>query len=515
MKQAIKPTHKRHNSVLVLMLAILMLWVMSVASQAADPQLVKGGIGGWLNVEKPLTAADFKGRLVLLDFWTYGCINCMQVIPDLEVLEEKFGENLLIIGVHSAKFSGEQASERILAAAQRFGLKHPVANDADYAIWKAYGVRAWPTLVLLDEDGKEISRYEGEGHGDALSADIANALGKSVSNGVKSAQPLPVIAKTEKDKSLLWFPARLIRGTGVSVQSLYFITDTGHNQIVAFDRSGKIQHRIGSGKAELKDGAFQTAGFNQPRGLANLGDKLYVADTGNHAIREIDFKTGMVKTLAGTGQRGYDRSVKNEPAVKTQLASPWDIAFIPDARQTRLAIAMAGLHQIWVYDVLDETISVLAGTGREDIKDGAVSEADLAQPSGLEINSAAEIFFVDAESSALRRLNQQDVKTFIGTGLFDFGFKDGTYPQAQLQHPQGLAVKNQHIYVADTYNNAIRKYDIESGELSTLSLGKTTLNEPSDMLIEDNTLWIVDAGHHAVRQFDLVTGKLTDFPLSQ
>lgn len=494
---------KNLRFILLLLLALIPLFSAPVLADDPRDQLAKGGAGGWLNVERPVTKADMEGRLVLLDFWTYGCINCMQVIPDLEYLEEKFGDRLLIVGVHSAKFTGERGNDRILAAAQRFGLKHPIINDSDYAVWTSFGVKAWPTLILLDGHGQEISRYAGEGHRAALERDIGKALA-----GVTATSALPGIAKSTKESSLLWFPSRLIRANGEG----YFLADTGHNRILGFDEAGQITSVIGSGKAGFVDGDTVQASFNQPRGITALGDSLLVADTGNHALRRIDLKTGMVTTVAGTGQRGFSRKIRGGAAKDAALASPWDIAFIPHSLETKFAVAMAGLHQLFVYDAQANTVSVLAGTGAERLKDGAAEAAELAQPSALSMDGNA-LYFLDAESSALRVLENGQVKTLIGTGLFDFGDRDGKYPDAMLQHPQGLDARNGRVYIADTYNNAIRLYDRDSGQLSTLAITGGPLSEPADLLLRDRDALIVDSGSHSLRRLDLATGELAPFVL--
>ncbi len=465
--------------------------------------LAGGGAGGWLNVERPVTHADMEGRLVLLDFWTYGCINCIQVIPDLTYLEEKFGDKLLIVGVHSAKFKGEQGNDRILAAAQRFGLKHPIINDSDYGIWTSFKVKAWPTLILLDGQGNEISRYAGEGHRDELERDITRSL-----DDVTASAALPAISKNDKNTSLLWFPSRVVAGN----RGMYYLADTGHNRILGFDKTGQLGFTIGTGAAEFVDGDYMKAAFNQPHGLAAMGDKLLVADTGNHAIREIDLITHTVTTLAGTGKRGFKRAINNKPGLEAELASPWDILFIPHSVETKFAVAMAGLHQLFVYDAQSKTVNILAGTGAERLKDGVAMAAELAQPSALAMDGNS-LYFLDAESSALRVLEDGKVTTLIGTGLFDFGFKDGKYPEAMLQHPQGLAARNGKVYIADTYNNAIRLYDRETGELSTLKLRGGTLTEPGDILLMDEGALIVDTGSHSLRKLDLATGQLTPFEL--
>lgn len=462
--------------------------------------------GDWLNVERPVTADDMKGRIVLLDFWTYGCVNCIQIVPDLTYLEEKFGDKLLIIGIHSAKFKGEQGDDRILAAAQRFGLKHPVINDSDFSIWDAFKVKAWPTLVLLDGNGTEISRYAGEGHRNEIEADIARSVAT-----IQSSKALPAIAKTGKDVSVLWFPSKITKGV-YKDEPLFFVSDTGHNRIVAFDETGKIKLTVGSGRQAFQDGTLKTAAFNAPHGLQVLGDRIFVADTGNHALRLVDLGEGTVKTLVGNGRRGSGKSIpyvdladmKGVPATRdVELASPWDIKFIEDSRTTKFVIAMAGTHQLWLYDM--DRIGILAGSGRETVDDGPLAEAGLAQPSGIALTGRNTIYFVDAESSALRTIENGRIKTLIGTGLFDFGLKDGSYPDALMQHPQGIASDRANkIYIADTYNNAIRVYDIALKTLTTLTVPDLELNEPADIFIDGMTLYVVDTGNHMIRKIRLL-----------
>lgn len=463
--------------------------VPSAQAQSLD-KLAQGGAGGWLNTTRPLTVDDMQGRLVLLDFWTYGCINCMQVIPDLETLETMFGDQLLVIGVHSAKFEGEKGNDRILDAAKRFGLKHPVINDSDYAIWKSYKVKAWPTLILLGPDGRELNRFVGEGHLEEMKTAIAKAAPK-----VTNTTPLTGVVSGQASTGTLSYPARLAVGPDGTI----YIADSGHHRILGIDESGKIKLTIGNGMNGLKDGTYNQAQFNLPRGLVVVDDKLYVADTNNHAIRKIDLKKQTITTVAGNGKKGY-------------VASPWDMDLMDDQRT--LAVAMAGRHQLMALNTRSDNLSVLAGNGAEDIKDDRASRAELAQPSGIS-NDGNKVFFVDAESSALRVLEDGNIKTLIGTGLFDFGKEDGTYPSAKLQHPQGLTATPDAIYIADTYNNDIRVYDRATSTLSTLPLPDgSSLKEPGDVLIIGRKLWIADTNNHTIKVYDLDAQTLTDVALN-
>ncbi len=454
----------------------------------------------WLNTARPVTAADAKGRLVLLDFWTYGCINCMQVVPDLKALEAHYGDKLLIIGVHSAKFVGERDSDRILAAAKRFGITHPVINDSSFDVWEGFKVDAWPTLVLIGGDGVEINRYAGEGH----RADIEADINKSLDSLTGSATKVADLQMKVEDKSILSFPSRLGFASDTPWGELLFVADSGHNRILGVALDGTIKVTIGQGAEGMKNGSFELATFNHPRGFGVAKNGIYVADTSNHLIRFIDFQQKLVSTVAGTGKQGNDRGVSDAAPLETSLASPWDVKMLADGKS--LVIAMAGLHQLWLLDTAKNTISTLAGSGREDIADGNANDAALAQPSGLS-PLGNTIYFVDAESSALRSLKFGTVSTQIGTGLFDFGKIDGSYPKALLQHAQGLDANAGRIVIADTYNNALRLYDITDGRLSTIALKDGELQEPGDVLQLNGKIYVADTNHNRIAVVDDKAGE--------
>ena len=487
-------------------LALLALLLLSAPAWADNPSdVLFNGKQEWLNTARPVTAEDAKGRAVLLDFWTYGCINCMQVVPDLKALEKQFGDNLLVISVHSAKFAGERGSDRILAAAKRFGVTHPVVNDSQFHVWDAFRVEAWPTLILLGPDGKEVNRYAGEGHKDGIAADLTKALGK------KTAAPLQGLKTAAEDKSILSFPSRLGFASETPWGELIFVADTGHNDIVGFDIKGDIKIIIGSGAEGAADGDFKTASFNHPRGFGVAKDGLYVADTGNHMIRYVDFKSKIVTRVAGTGERGQDREAKDAPALSTAIASPWDAKMLGDGKTP--VIAVAGLHQLWTLDTVKKTLSVLAGTGEENITDGKADAAALAQPSGISV-LGEDIYFVDAESSSLRMLTKDgQVKTLIGTGLFDFGIVDGKYPKALMQHAQGLDAQEGRIAVADTYNNALRLYNLPDQTLSTIKLPDGALAEPGDVMHLNGKLYVADSTHNRIVVVDEKAGTVTPLDL--
>ena len=311
----------------------------------------------WLNTDRPLSLAKLKGKVVLLDFWTYGCINCMHIIPDLKKLEQKYPNELVVIGVHSAKFENEKETENIRRIILRYEIEHPIVNDADFAIWKAYAVDAWPTRYLIDPAGYVIGRLSGEGGYEAIDKAIGESIAEFRKRGELNEEPLGFVLERAKVGDLpLAFPGKILAD---AKSDRLFIADSDHNRIVIASLDGTLLETIGTGAHGADDGAFDRATFFRPQGMALDGDTLYVADTENHLIRAIDLKAKTVKTIAGTGEQsgGYGRS---GPARLIALNSPWDLQLVGRT----LYIAMAGPHQIWQMDLAKDQVSTFAGSGR-------------------------------------------------------------------------------------------------------------------------------------------------------
>lgn len=465
----------------------------------------------WLNVDRPLSLGDLKGHVVVLDFWTYCCINCMHVLPDLDWIEKKYrGRPVVVIGVHSAKFDNEQDVENIREAIGRYEINHPVIIDRNMEIWQSYGVSGWPTVAVIDPKGNIVYQESGEGQRENLDDVIGVLLDRN--KEMLAKEPLAIKRPPAALPRMLSYPGKLSLSPDGKMLA---VSDSNHNRVLVVDiNSGKIVHRIGDGARDLCDGSFDQARFFRPQGVAWVGDRIYVADTENHALREIDLQAKSVKTLAGNGRQGrWLQSVQDGKA--TQLSSPWDLAH----ESGFVFIAMAGLHQIWAYHIETGRIGPFAGSGYEGIVDGPLGETQFAQPSGLAI-FANYLFVADSEVSAVRRidLSRKVVQTAVGEGLFVFGHRDGTLDEARLQHPLGVACEGNKIYVADTYNHAVRLIDLEEQKVSTLvgrpemkaicrvddpSCDTLGLYEPSDIEVRGNMLYIADTNNHLIRVFDL------------
>jgi len=475
----------------------------------------------WLNTVggKPLTLADLKGKVVLLDFWTFGCINCMHIFPDLKRLEQKYEKELVVIGVHSAKFSNEKGLESIRNAARRHGLVHPILNDHEQAVWKAYGVRAWPTVMLVDPAGRVVGKVEGEGHYETLDAYIEATV--KYFDARKLLDREKVVGRPEpQQQTPLRFPGKVL---AQDKPERLIVSDTNHHRLVVCNLDGTVTAVIGSGTAGLKDGGFADARFHMPQGLAIAGDTLYVADTENHALRKVDLSKRIVETIAGTGELKFNSPPG--PAMQTALNSPWDLALAPGGRL--LYIAMAGNHAIWTMDLEKGTVGLLAGRapgdkvlqdrkGIENIVDGAFrNEAAFAQPSGLWLDGDS-LYVADAETSAIRLLDlkEKQVSSLVGIGLFDFGDKDGIGDEVEIQHCLALLLHEGKLFFADTYNNKIKTLDPRTRECRTflgdgqpgkVDGGGPRFYEPGGLALLHGKLYVADTNNHALRVIDLKT----------
>jgi len=457
------------------------------------------GAKGWLNTDHPIRLAELRGKVVLLDFWTYCCINCMHIIPDLKKLEARYPNELVVIGIHSAKFKNEQETDNIRQAILRYEIEHPVANDADFVIWGQFEVEAWPTLVLINVDGTIVGAISGEGHYKTLEKAVGNLVERARQGGTLNAKPLRFAPEKDKTASrALSFPGKIVAD---EKNDRLFISDSNHNRIVVTDLDGKLVAMMGSGKVGRDNGSYLEASFNHPQGMAWKEPWLYVADTENHLIRRIDVVAKKVETLAGTGRQAPGRS-GGGPALTTDLSSPWDLALVGG----RLYIAMAGSHQIWALDLKSQRVGPVAGSGREDIADGTALNSAYAQPSGLATDGKT-LWVADSETSSIRAFDIKggSTTTVLGKGLFMFGDVDGSKEVARLQHPLGVAWHEGKLYVADSYNHKIKRVD-PIRRLSQTFLGNgqsKDLYEPGGLAFANGKLFVADTNHHRILVADL------------
>lgn len=466
----------------------------------------------WINASAPISMDDLRGKIVMLDFWTYGCINCIHIIPDLKRLEAEYPEELIVIGVHSAKFDSEGETDNIRRIVQRYEVEHPVVNDHDFTVWNAYGVRAWPTVVVIDPFGKVVGQLSGEPLYDRIAPVIETMAREYRAAGVINPAPLPQWAPELAKLTVgpLRFPGKVLAD---APGNRLFISDSNHNRLIVTDlETFEVLDVIGSGEAGLQDGSFEQAQFYRPQGLALVDDVLFVADTENHAIRAVSLTTRSVSTVAGTGKQVFNFD-QSGPGPEMSLNSPWDLV----AHEGVLYIAMAGQHQLWTYDLATGIAGPFAGSGREALLDGALRQAGLNQPSGIDTDGAL-LYVADAEASAIRTASlapDGELSTIVGTGLFDFGDVDGVGDEVRLQHPLGVTVADDgYLYVADTYNNKIKRIDpatresvtfAGTGEPGAADGENAQFYEPGGIDYANGKLYVADTNNHAIRVIDVAS----------
>ncbi len=500
----------------------------------------------WLNTGGPLRKQDLKGKFVLLDFWTYCCINCMHILPELKKLEKAYPNELVVIGVHSAKFETEKDSKNINEAILRYEIEHPVVNDSDHLIWQIYGVQSWPTVLLVDPEGNAIWGRPGEIQFD----DVDRVLKVAVPyyRQQKTLDETPIhfdLLAHRQQKTPLRFPGKVIAD---EKGNRLFVADSNHNRIVVASLGGELIDTIGTGTMGRQDGDFPSASFDHPQGMVLHGETLYVADTENHLLRKIDLTNKQVTTIAGTGVQsrnpwpGLENLTQSDPVPDrwvgkprdTALSSPWDLW----VHGKSLYIAMAGPHQIWKMLLDESEIGPFAGNGREDIVDGPLLPqipyeerySSFAQPSGLS-SDGLWLFVADSEGSSIRAVPfdpRKEVRTVVGTAdlpfnrLFEFGDVDGDRETARLQHALGVAYHDGKLYVADTYNNKIKVVDAKTGAVRTLAgTGEpgfgdqpAQFNEPAGITIAAGKLYVADTNNHHIRTVDIASGQVATLTIA-
>jgi thiol-disulfide isomerase/thioredoxin len=482
--------------------------------RTAAPDLIGGT--DWLNTPdgKALTLKDLQGRIVLLDFWTLCCINCIHIMPDLAKLEARYPGILVVIGVHSPKFENEKKTESIKKAVLRYELKHPIVNDINHKIWDAYGVRSWPSFALIDPEGKFAGYTNGEGQYDNIERSIKALIKEYESDPAKKAflkrDPLDFKLISEKPTSPLFFPGKVLAD---DASKRIFIADSTNHRIVITNLEGKKIAIAGSGKEGFKDGSFADAQFSDPQGMTLDGETLYVADRKNHSIRALNLKDQTVKIAAGTGQQeaNFGSRHKGGAALAISLNSPWDLLLV----DRKIYIAMAGHHMIWTFDLAKDRVDAYAGNGQEAVVDGSLADSAFAQPSGL-ATDGKRLFVADSESSSIRAMplvgNKGVVTTVVGVSgpnenLFNFGDKNGVGRNVRLQHALGVAYHQGKLYVADTYNSKIKIIDPGSRACNTW-LGEAnakTFFEPGGVCIAGGIMYVADTNNHRIQVVDMKT----------
>lgn len=469
----------------------------------------------WLNTPRPISLRELRGQLVILDFWTYCCINCMHVLPVLDAIEERHRHDpLVVIGVHSAKFEGERDPERIKDAIARYGIRHPVLVDRDMKVWNDFAVRSWPTLVVVRPDGTIGAVAPGEPDVSVLSRFLAQEVDRARQRGTLAAQPFKVERIESRPEQPLSFPGKI----AVAADGRFALSDSGHHRVLLCAPSGEVLETIGRGVSGRVDGAFDAAELDDPQGLCfdPSGQILFIADARNHVIFRADLGAKTLTTIAGNGSLGALPLEGEQPALSAPLRSPWDLAFgrgrRPEDTGDVLYVALAGSHQIAAVDLAKQTIALIAGTGAESMVDGPFEQATFSQPSGLAW-AGNELWIADSETSSVRVLefHRRTVRTLVGVGLFDFGDEDGPPAIARLQHCLGITLMGSTPIVADTYNHKLKQVDPHTGDVITLFRGGDglILREPGGVAWDAHgrRFLVADTGHSRVVEVSADGGR--------
>lgn len=468
------------------------------------------GATAWLNVDHPLAPSELAGHVVVIDFWTSCCINCLQTLPTLAAVERDFARDpVVVIGVHSPKFDAETERARLSDAVRQYSIAHPVAIDGSMKLWTAWHVDAWPTVVVLDARGREIWRGSGEPDREQLEDLVTSALAEGKRDGTLSTAKLAGLVPERDDSGALAFPGKvaLLDGGGLAV------SDTGHHRIALVDAAGKLTAVVGSGLAGNTDGGYADASFRKPQGVAQLGRVLYVADTENHELRAIDLDRQTVTTVAGTGQLGQGPLRGQVAARAFALRSPWDVLAVGGS----IYVALAGSHQIATFDPKAGTLALVAGDGNERRRDGIGEAASFAQPSGL-ASDGAHLFVADSETSSVRAIDLATgaVRTIVGKDLFVFGDVDGDADRVRLQHPIGIGYGAGALWVADTYNSKLKRIDPATGATRTVAGGadRAALFEPAGVVVRGTELIVADTDHHRIARVAIAGGAVAPIEIA-
>lgn len=433
----------------------------------------------------------------------------MHIFPQLRKIERKYGDQVIVIGVHSPKFPAERETANLREAVLRYRIEHPVVNDRDFEVWKQFGGRAWPTLVFVDPQGRIIGKHEGELPFEQFDPLVGGMLKEFRERGILDPSAAAIgLQEIREPARTLSFPGKVL-----ATDDALYIADTNHHRIVKAGLDGAIQRTYGSGEPALIDGPAERAAFQQPQGMAKSGATLYVADTENHAIRSIDLQSGTVTTLAGTGEQALSGGRGGEGR-STPLSSPWDVVLTDGL----LYIAMAGTHQVWSLEPETGAVAPFAGTGREGLLDGPVEQAWFAQSSGLAL-ADGHLFIADSEVSAVRNIDLQSktVTTVVGEDLFVFGDQDGEGDVVRLQHPLGITAHGGVLILADSYNHKIKRVDTRRRAVTTWlgsgaagradgQLTSASFREPGGVSAGVHRLYIADTNNHRIAVADWATG---------
>ncbi len=444
----------------------------------------------WLNSLQPMTLQQFHGKIVLVYFWSMSSMDCITVVPELEQLRQKYQDELIVVGIHSPRSEYEKDSDAIRHALLRNDITIPVVNDSGSQLWNEYGMKSRPSFVLVNTAGRVIGVHEGTGVFELFDGIIAQAIPYFDADSLIGRHKIGFVPELyRKEQSLLKYPSGLVADSG---GARLYLSDAGNHRILAMTTAGKIEFIVGSGLKGNQDGALTEARFNHPQGLALVGDRLYVADTENHAIREVDLTAKKVKTVADAS---------------AGMKYPRDLV----ALDGKLYVTASGNNQIWVVDLASSRASHFAGSGQFGSADGAFNEATMSRPSGI-ATDGTRLFFVESEGSAIRSIDVAtgQVETLVATGL---------------RYPQGIEYRDGMLYATDSYDQKVKVVNLATKAVSDfVGSGRKGSNDgaalaagfygPAGLTMSGGKLFVADCNNQQVRIVDIATQKVSNLQLS-
>jgi hypothetical protein len=460
----------------------------------------------WLNAAVPPRMLAQRGWLTALVFVNAGSTWSMQKLHDMQALCARYPQRVRAYGVHVPRFVHERDPRHVLKCLHRHGITLPVAHDADWVAWQHFGIDAWPTVLLIDGEGRIQATLASDVPVTDLDARIQAFESELLPEFDEEA--IPAVFRQREPDLPLRFPVGLV----VTAQYLY-VADSGHHRVLECSHEGHVLRQFGNGDAGFVDGSASDATFCRPHGLCLLRDVLYVADTGNHAVRRINLRSGDIDTLCGNGRVGRPTEGDVADPRAISLDGPRALAGVND----QLYIALSGDNRIWSYDLGRARLSCLAGCGELAVRDGSGPEAAFAQPVGLAAVQQT-VYVCDAAGSAIRSLRLRDnaTQTLVGQGPWQFGDVDGPRSTAQLQEPQAIALDPDAplLWIADTGNARLRSLRLGGGDLTTQVLTQR-LHGPAGLAVGAGAVWIADTDAHAVLRLDPRTGDLRHLPIGE
>lgn len=467
----------------------------------------------WFNVVHPLTLEELQERVILVYFWSGSCINCYESLPKIKELQNEFGSKLVIIGVHSPMFMGEGDYLAVKKAVLRHDITYPVINDQNSRIMNNFALKEWPSFLVINPYGMVSKKFSGKNEVEKVGEYVSKQITKYKFQISRNALPI-LLEKNNLIGNVLSYPTKLAYANNFNHKTrqipAIFIANTGQNSINITTITGESLLKIGSGKIGMADGSFDVATFNAPQGLLYADNKLYVADTGNNAIRLINFKENKVQTIVGNGARGGIIEEGDNDAKAISLSSPTDIEFFPD--ENNLVISNSGTNQILLYNINEQDISIFAGSGVQGSDDGKYPNNSLAQTADMAVYGD-KLYFVDSASSSLRFASEDgEVKTLAKAievlkqnNSANFNSSDNK-KYSILQSPKGLVVDDTGVYISDSLNNRLKKYDFSTSQIRDLvgsirgeELGnKTNFDEPSGIISVLDRFYVADTNNNRI-----------------